>query len=281
MTNRPTQSNNRSDGDLELLSSYLDNQLTVAERMSLERRLRLEPELRAELEELRTTIGLVRDITPVTPPRAFTLDPAQVQPRRPFLSGWIRFGSALAALVLALTVTTMLFVSRQESQSAASVAQMEAAAAPTSDSAAHSATRSDALPGNPEALTKERAEEAPATVFEAPAAEAPAAAAPPRPEATAGPASEPEGGMETAGIQPPNDTMADDTLEGHQAENGTPVIRSPDTVSPNTLESQVPPAEPQPRENGGAALLRLVLIGVVVVALVALSLGLVWRQRSR
>ncbi|HMQ34291.1 MAG TPA: anti-sigma factor, partial [Chloroflexaceae bacterium] len=63
------------ESDVELLSAYLDNQLGVAERVNLERRLEAEPALRAELAELREAVGAVRALEPVRPPRSFTLDP--------------------------------------------------------------------------------------------------------------------------------------------------------------------------------------------------------------
>mgnify|MGYP005842561909 CR=1 FL=1 len=96
-----------TDDDLVLLSSYLDRQLTPAEQQAVEERLQVDRALQAELDELRITTALLRDMQPVVSPRSFTLDPAQVRPRRPLLVGWMRLGSLLAALVLALTVTTV------------------------------------------------------------------------------------------------------------------------------------------------------------------------------
>ncbi len=96
-----------TDDDLVLLSSYLDRQLAPAEQQAIEERLRVDHALQAELDELRITTALLRDLEPVVPPRSFTLDPEQVRPRRPLLVGWMRLGSLLAALVLALTATTV------------------------------------------------------------------------------------------------------------------------------------------------------------------------------
>lgn len=96
-----------TDDDLVLLSSYLDRQVTPAEQQAIEERLQVDRALQAELEELRITVALLRDLEPVVAPRSFTLDPAQVRPRRPLLAGWMRLGSLLAALILALTVTTV------------------------------------------------------------------------------------------------------------------------------------------------------------------------------
>ncbi len=98
--------------DLELLSAYLDNQLTVAERMNLDRRLAAEPRLRAELEELRATTTLLRQLAPVRPPRSFTLDPTTApRPRRFIPITWfMQLGSGLAGLALVLLATVQLLV---------------------------------------------------------------------------------------------------------------------------------------------------------------------------
>ncbi len=96
-----------TDDDLVLLSSYLDRRLAPAEQQAVEERLQVDHALQTELDELRITTALLRDLEPVVPPRSFTLDPEQVRPRRPLFVGWMRLGSLLAALVLALTVTTV------------------------------------------------------------------------------------------------------------------------------------------------------------------------------
>ena len=70
------------DADLELLSAYIDSQLASSERAALEQRLRDEPGLRAVLDELRATVGLLRDLEPLKPPRSFTLDVPAARPRR-------------------------------------------------------------------------------------------------------------------------------------------------------------------------------------------------------
>ncbi len=62
--------------DLELLSAYLDNELTPAERAALERRLAAEPALVAELEALRSVVVQARALPLLKAPRDFRLDPA-------------------------------------------------------------------------------------------------------------------------------------------------------------------------------------------------------------
>ncbi len=110
MQSSQSQFDNLPERDLELLSAYLDNQLTVAERVNLDRRLEAEPRLRAELEELRATTALLRQLAPVRPPRSFTLDPATApRPRRFFPITWfMQLGSGLAGLALVLLATVQL-----------------------------------------------------------------------------------------------------------------------------------------------------------------------------
>ncbi|HEU4323366.1 MAG TPA: hypothetical protein VFS21_09485 [Roseiflexaceae bacterium] len=92
-----------SEADSDLLSAYIDQQLSSSERAALERRLEQEPELRLALDELRATVEVLRALPPVTPPRSFTL-PASARSPQPWLSlGMLRFGSAFASVLLVLT----------------------------------------------------------------------------------------------------------------------------------------------------------------------------------
>jgi anti-sigma factor RsiW len=74
---------NLTDLDYELLSAYLDDALTAAERSALETRLQTEAALRTELDALRQTVTLVRGLPPLTAPRNFTLTPAMLRANRP------------------------------------------------------------------------------------------------------------------------------------------------------------------------------------------------------
>lgn len=102
---------NPSEHDLLRLSAYLDNQLAADERAEIEARLRIEPALRATLDELETTIVLLRRLPSVEPPRSFTLDPAAVKPRRSWsfwLPGLLQAGGLMAALMFVVAVTANL-----------------------------------------------------------------------------------------------------------------------------------------------------------------------------
>jgi len=93
----------------EWLSAYLDGQLSASERARLESQLAADPALQAELEALRQTVALVRDLPPVPVPRNFILPqtaatPRPVSPARPRRT-WV------APLLTATTaVVSLLFV---------------------------------------------------------------------------------------------------------------------------------------------------------------------------
>jgi hypothetical protein len=66
----------------ELLSAYLDGELYEHELGRLEARLAEDPALRAELEALRTTVSLVRELPQVVAPRNLILTASMVEGRR-------------------------------------------------------------------------------------------------------------------------------------------------------------------------------------------------------
>lgn len=94
-----------TDQDYELLSSYLDDMLSDAERSALEARLNQEPALRQELEALRTTVALVRALPPVKAPRSFALDAWTA--RRPVVR-WLGFPATGAVSALTAAAATLL-----------------------------------------------------------------------------------------------------------------------------------------------------------------------------
>jgi hypothetical protein len=94
----------------ELLSAYLDGQLGARERARLEAQLAADPALRAELEALRRTVALVRDLPSVPIPRNFIL--AQTMAARPHPARPSRPPHAWAApfLTAATAVVSLVFV---------------------------------------------------------------------------------------------------------------------------------------------------------------------------
>ncbi len=92
----------------ELLSAYLDGQVTTGERARAEAHLVSCPACAGELRALRATVGLLRELPPAPLPRAFTL-PATVPRRRASLwdtlsRGWgyrtLQGATVLAAVLL-------------------------------------------------------------------------------------------------------------------------------------------------------------------------------------
>lgn len=141
MNTRPQSPQSSPPDDLELLSAYLDNELTAAERVNLERRLSADPRLRGELDDLRAVSAALQSLDPLPLPRSFTLDPARV--RRPgpiFPLAWLmQMGSGLAGLALVLLATVQML-----GAGAVPMAPAAREAAPTEAPAAASAPMASA-----------------------------------------------------------------------------------------------------------------------------------------
>jgi hypothetical protein len=94
----------------ELLSAYLDDQQSSRERERLEARLASDPTLQAELEALRRTVSLVRDLSPVPIPRNFILPQSVTERPRPAPSLRPRRAWTAPLLTAATAVVSLLFV---------------------------------------------------------------------------------------------------------------------------------------------------------------------------
>jgi len=91
--------------DIELLSAYLDNQLSSHQRASLEARLRSEPELSTELDSLRNTRQMLRSLPKLRAPRNFTLAAQTYQKRSTArLPAFFGAVSALSSALLIMLV---------------------------------------------------------------------------------------------------------------------------------------------------------------------------------
>jgi len=77
-----------TDHDFELLTAYLDDDLSASERAVLEARLDEEAPLGVALDELRLTLRILKAAPPLVPPRNFTLDPARYRRPAPW---WTRY----------------------------------------------------------------------------------------------------------------------------------------------------------------------------------------------
>jgi hypothetical protein len=87
--------------DLELLSSYLDGQLSPSDSARLEGRLKTDSQLASVLNDLRATRTLLRKLPARQAPRNFTLTRKMVgqNPPLPRAYPFFRFASALATLL--------------------------------------------------------------------------------------------------------------------------------------------------------------------------------------
>jgi anti-sigma factor RsiW len=96
---------NLSNQDWELLSAYIDGELSSAKSEHLEARVQSNPDLRAALEDLSRTRAMLRSLPRLKAPRSFKLTPemaGQRQPRR--LYPIFQFASALSSLMLILVL---------------------------------------------------------------------------------------------------------------------------------------------------------------------------------
>lgn len=95
-----------SNNDWQLLSEYLDGQISPRDKANLEKRMQTQDALREGLEELRQTRMILRSATKQRVPRNFTLTPSMVEKMQP--KPWLRFVPVLnfasAAAALALVV---------------------------------------------------------------------------------------------------------------------------------------------------------------------------------
>jgi hypothetical protein len=116
--------------DWQQISEYLDDQLTPKEKNRLEERIRIRPELRDGLEELRHTRLVLRSVPKRRAPHNFTLTPEMVRPRSlSHLFPVLSFSSALATIFIVVTLVFRL-LSGASPSSAAEVQRLAAPAVP-------------------------------------------------------------------------------------------------------------------------------------------------------
>lgn len=175
----------------ELLSAYLDDEVTAGEQVQVEEHLKSCEACRAELESLRATTALLSSLPLERVPRSFLIEAPEPQPSR-----WFRYFGALrlatAAVVLVLAMVSGLDLARHQSllggaltgayqpQAPAAVERaVEATPSPPSDQATIAADRQ--ADSEPE-VASEAPEIAPA-LGAAPAEDAETAASSKAPEA--------------------------------------------------------------------------------------------------
>lgn len=94
----------------EMITAYIDGELTASERSQFERDLSNNAALQQEVDAQRETKRLLSDLPPVRAPRNFTLDPAiygKTKPQPSFLApftGQLRVASTAIALLLVMFI---------------------------------------------------------------------------------------------------------------------------------------------------------------------------------
>ena len=91
--------------DVELLSAYLDGQLSLPDSARLKSRLSSDANLRAAMDDVRAARGLLRQLPQRRAPRNFTLTPkmAGIKPPEPRAYPTLRIAAALATLLFIAT----------------------------------------------------------------------------------------------------------------------------------------------------------------------------------
>lgn len=273
------------ESDQELLSAYLDQQLSVAERVSLERRLEAEPLLRSELEDLRATAAALRGLEPMRPPRSFGLDPATARkPGFHFPVAWLmQLGSGLAGLALVLLATVQLAsvgampasapMAAQGAQTDAAVGMTQAQPPPEAARVAEPDPAAMALP--PPARESGAAATAPMAAMPAPTAAPAATMAPAEAQPPPGPAGGAEGG-------PHSNSGGVGSAGGAPGGAGGPpsigrtvdALEYADTSSPDTVD--LPASQGEPAGATGFPPGLTLTLGAALI-----GLALVWHLYSR
>ena len=273
----------------ELLSAYLDGQLSAGERARLETRLAADPALRAELEALRHTVALVRDLPPVPIPRNFILPqtmaarPRPVRPPRPrraWAAPLLTAATAFVSLLFVVVLAGDLLLSGMGGQAFAPAAEpLLEAEAPQAALAPSPASEQVEVEALVEAEAEEVVEE---TVEEVevekavPAATAPAAAMgggadeePEPPTPTAAPT-----GAPTATAMPERD------VSGAEPTPGEVAARSVEEEAPEATEGA---EEPPEREVSVPVTIppQRVLEAILGLTALGLALASIWAWRAR
>jgi len=253
----------------ELLSAYLDGELSAGERARLEAQLANDPALQAELDALRQTVALVHDLPQIPSPRNFILPqtipsrprPApQARPRRAWAAPLLTAATAVASLLFVAVLSLDLLLPGMGGNLAFAPEPQMAAEAPRE------------MPVEQEAEAEEALAEMP-----------PAASADAEPDADRAPeegkANAPvmDGGGLTATPTPLATTLAEEEDAGHWEF----IPEEPADIAPPPVEEGA--TEPPESEMVGAARPAPWRPLEIVLGLTALALALatVWAWRAR
>lgn len=252
--------------DPDLLSAYLDGEVTPAERARVEAHLSTCGGCRQELESLRWTVGLLRRMPPVDLPRTFYLRETDVTPeaapRRSRLLTWLQpllaFSTAVSAVLFVIFLLGSLNLGSPAlaPAPAAQLARAPEAAAPVPTAAVEKPLSIESAPAPPTehpaplALQPTPAPTVAAAAAEAPASEAPAGGLPlatPEADTGVGAAAVEESATATPGRELRG--AAEATVEA-ETEAGARTAAEPTRVPQLPSEAEglapPPPAGPQP-----------------------------------
>lgn len=136
-----------SSRDFELLSAYLDGQLSQTDTTRLESRIKADPELRSVYDGLRQTRALLRQLPSRRAPRNFRLTPQMVgiKPSTPRIFPVFRLASVFATLLLLIGYGINLSASAA-SMAAPTTMAYDTYMAPAGNGAAEIATQPEPTP---------------------------------------------------------------------------------------------------------------------------------------
>jgi hypothetical protein len=244
--------------DVELLSAYLDGELTQVESARLETRLKSDPQLRTVFDDISQSRSLLRKLPARRAPRNFTLTPkmAGIKPPVPRAFPIFRFASALAAVLFVFSFAVNLPVPILAGQSAAAPKLAYGIGG-----GGEPLPEAQSLPAQSEAAPQAPAPEAPAAT-EAPALMLPAA---PMPTASA---------LDNSAVTPTPEvarTMASaETPTPEAAAGAAPSVEAQNRVA---VEQPVSPVVQPPIPSAA-------LIGLLILALLAGVIALFIRWQA-
>jgi hypothetical protein len=143
----------------EMLSAYLDGELSQKEQLRLEARLERDPALQERLKALQHTVALVRNLPRVQAPRNFLLAPAIVAESRPgptrrWVAPALTFATAASALICVAVLATNLVAGGLASRPEAALAPAEVAMEPATEETAGTTMPFEASQGEEEELAE-------------------------------------------------------------------------------------------------------------------------------
>jgi len=243
--------------DFELLSAYLDDQLSPKDRAQIESRLKTDSKLQRTLADLRAIQTQLRALPTVKPPRSFTLKPESIRSRSTF--NWVPIlngSTAVAAILFAAVISLDLF----RAPLSARVEFSAPMQAPAPESAMKAADQQTPITPTPTRTPAAISAVATSTVFAAPAG-----------GAAAGAAELPKAATPAAQALAPAVRSSQPAIDQIATPSPTPTISPPThTATAAVIAAPVSAAA----QESAASPLRVpqIIIGSILFILIALSL---------